>query len=188
MKTAKRLQHSLRILFPIVVTAFVISSCQKDELFPASPPASSSNNTVTEAVAVPQEMPYAVIKINHLAGRGPQYDYQVAVYSSLNVTFEGRRNTAFIGTKTFKIDETTFVMLKDMFVASHLFDLTPESAPSVVTSELADVPQVFTSFDKDGSNTVTLTDYYNPEATPELIKLRTQAEALLKIGYLINGK
>jgi hypothetical protein len=188
VKTIKLTSQIPRTLIGIVMIVFIFSSCSKDELFQASSTASASH-TVTGAqvqpAANPVNLSYQAITINHLAARTTLPDYEVTVYSDGNVIFEGRRNTAFIGTKNFKIDERTFSKLTDMFSSSHLFDV-PQAAGSVPGSELADVPEVLTSFTNGIHPPVTLTDYNDSHAMPELISLRTRAEALLNIDYLIS--
>jgi len=191
MRTTKLISHLSRtvVALIIIITVFILSSCNKDELYPASPPASSSTDVAVgqdQAAVNPMNLPYRVITINHLSARTSLPDYEVAVYSDRNVIFEGRRNTTFTGTKNFKIDERTFFTLKDMFISSHLFDglIGPGSVPP---TEMADVPEVFTSFNDGTHPTVTLRDYNNLYAMRELIRLRTDAEALLNIESLVGN-
>jgi hypothetical protein len=189
MKTTKSTLQIPRNLAGIIMIVFIFSSCSKDELLPASPPSSATSHTVTGEQVQPAENPvnlsYQAITINHIAARTSLPDYEVTVYSDGNVIFEGRRNTAFTGTKNFKIDERTFSMLTDMFVSSHLFDV-PQAAGSVPVSELADVPEVLTTFTNGNHPAITLTDYNDTHAMPELISLRTHAEDLLNIDHLIS--
>ncbi|HKR05604.1 MAG TPA: DUF6438 domain-containing protein [Bacteroidia bacterium] len=169
-----------RTLFGISVIVFMLSACSKDESM--QPSSSSTDNAMKNA------LPYEMIKIDHMAGRSVLPDYQVTVYSDQRVVFEGRRNTAFIGKKTFTMDSESSV-LKNLFESSGLFDRSVPSGVSANANDIiqADIPTVLTSYN-NGSYTVTLKDYNDPYAKSNLYNVRVKAEDLLNISSLIVNK
>ncbi len=177
---------SLKIYGCIAVSLIVLLffACQKDDTM--QPGSVSANVTEKIASVNPVALSYEIIKINHVSPRGVMPDYEVDLYTDLNVRFVGRRNTFVLGEKFFKTDQVTFDYLKSLYVSSHLFDTGPDAASTAPANGIADEPIVFTSFN-NGMQVVTLSD--NNSGIPKnLYELRIRTEEILGISSLVNPK
>jgi len=164
----------------IIVSAFLIASCQKEE---EQPTASSANNASEMAKGFDHPLPvptiaFTSIKINHIAARSLNPDYSITIYANGSGVYEGRRNVHIMGVKHFEMDKRTLEYISDLSLRINFFDIR------AIDFNIPDLPIVATTF-TNSEGTKTLAD---SEGVPEvLVAFRTKIETALNMSKLVSG-
>lgn len=192
MKTQKRtpIVSALGTLSLIIMLAFSINSCQKDDLTTTG---NSSSNGTDQSLgkSVANTLPYlgpALIRIDHLAGMTQEPDFSVTLYNNGAIVFEGRRNVSLIGQARLAAKFETIVTVKKLITASEFFNMKVkttnvlDAAKTITTCSMKQSAATDASF---SAKTRSLIDYNNGYPR-DLYTLRTEIEKLLDIQKFIG--
>ena len=177
MKTQAQLQKNLAAL--MITSALFFTGCQKDDLASIQSEDAANRSEVSRKGS--ETVAFTMVTINHQAAQTNGRSYKIEIRNDGTVLFTGRKNTAFIGEKKFKVSPGITVNLLKMFGESNFQEI--ELLP--YTPDLA---LIETSFQPDqNSEAITRIDYNNGKLM-KLVELREQTEAMLDINNLIYTK
>jgi len=170
----QRFSRSIFGLIVVVSVSLLMVGCDKsDELLPAS------NSSSASARQLPNyDIPHMIVQINHVSASGMEPDYRVSLWNTGQVIFEGRSNVSMIGIRVREVELPTVDFIRNMFIASHFFNL-PSADPNI------DVPYFVETTFIYGGNSKTIVDLN--DGVPQItLQLRKKTEALLGIGALVD--
>ena len=165
------------IMFSAAVVLF--TGCQKD----AMPTVSSNDQNQSSVERIkPTAQSFTIIVIDHSSARTELPSYKVEIKANGDGMFDGRKNTAFIGSKEFHVSSAMMQEIKNMFIESKFSEIESMTFAN-------DLPIVSTSFRMDNaSEFITKLDYTQSDKASRLIELRTNIEEMLGISQFVNSK
>ncbi len=169
-------------IFMLCSSILILTGCQKEELAQLNNTTESSGTALAKMAQNTNNLVYNILRIEHFGSRTITPEYSIELRSDGIATFEGKRFTAYTGTKKFNVSLDMVDEIKGLFMQGKF----PMIQNLPLTMDLATVT---TSFKSGPDATVIVkTDYNNLNDSQMLITLRENAERLLNISSLVTKR